>query len=296
MSTISTLIATTRPSFLVLTPATLSLAYAISYWQQATIDLWLACLVLIAALSAHISVNTFNEYADFSSGLDLKTNRTPFSGGSGALPEDPSSLMKVKLLAWSTLGITSLIGLYFIYLRGWLLLPIGLAGIVLITTYTTRLTKNSWLCLIAPGLAFGPIFIIGSNLVLTGEYSASAAAASVPLFFLTNNLLLLNQFPDIAADRQAGRNHLIIQKGNQVAAQIFVLFNLLAFICLGLAVTLSLLPPWALIGLLPTILAIPTSINTLANVENIENLLSSMKKNVAVNILTPILMAIGILL
>lgn len=296
MSSISTLIATTRPKFLLLTPATLSLAYAISYWQQGSIDVWLALLIFIAALSAHISVNTFNEYADFSSGLDLNTKRTPFSGGSGALPADPNSLVNVKLLGWSSLGLTSIIGLYFIYLRGWLLVPLGLAGILLITTYTIQITKKAWLCLIAPGLAFGPIFIIGSNLVLTAEYSASAAVASIPIFFLTNNLLLLNQFPDMDADRKAGRNHLLIQKGHHVASKVFTLFNILAFVSLGLTALFSLLPIWVLLGLLPAVFSIAASIITMNSTNYSNKLLVALKQNVAVNLLTPILMAIGVLL
>jgi len=43
-------------------------------------------LALLGAFLAHVSVNTLNEYYDFKSGLDLETIRTPFSGGSGALP------------------------------------------------------------------------------------------------------------------------------------------------------------------------------------------------------------------
>lgn len=296
MSTQSTLIATARPPFLLLTPAILSVPYALSYWQQGSVDPLLALLIFIAALSAHISVNAFNEYADFETGLDLNTQRTPFSGGSGSLPSDPASAKKVQLLAWTTLGITAVIGLYFIYLRGSSLLPIGLLGIILIISYTKWLTKSVWLCLIAPGLAFGPIFIVGSNLVLTGNYSANAIAASIPLFFLTSNLLLLNQFPDIDADRQAGRSHLLIQHGTQTAAKIFMLFNLLAFVSLVLAISLSMLPTWSLLGLIPFLLAITSTMTALTHSDNIDKLLPAMGQNVAVNLLTPLLMAIGILL
>ena len=38
---------------------------------------------------AHLAVNMLNEYFDFKSGLDFKTQRTPFSGGSGTLPANP---------------------------------------------------------------------------------------------------------------------------------------------------------------------------------------------------------------
>lgn len=296
MSTISTLISTTRPPFLLLTPVVLSLVYALSYWLQGDIDLGLASLIMIAALSAHISVNTFNEYADFSSELDFNTRRTPFSGGSGALPSDPNSAIGVYLLAWSTLIITIGIGLYFIYLRGWMLLPLGLVGIGIITSYTSWLTKKPWLCLIAPGFAFGPIFIIGSCLVLTGNYSLNSIAVSLPIFFLSNNLLLLNQFPDIQADRDVGRNHLAIQHGTSFASRIFLLFTLLAYISLGIAVSLSLLPQGALLGLLPGVFSLIASIKIIISHQNAEALLAAMKLNVITNLSTPILIAIGILL
>ena len=296
MTTSSTLIASSRPPFLLLTPAVLSLSFAISYWQQGSINMVLTILILIAALSAHISVNAFNEYADFVSGLDLNTIRTPFSGGSGALPADPSSLHKVKLLAWFTLTITSSIGLYFVYIRGWTLLPLGLTGLVIIISYTNVLTKNAWLCLIAPGFAFGPLFIIGSDIVLTGGYSISAAAASVPVFFLTNNLLLLNQFPDVDADRNAGREHFLIKYSKHSASQLFSLFNILAFTSLIVAIYWSLLPVWALLGVLPASIALTASAELLTRPNQDQILLSTMSKNVAVNLLTPILIAIGVML
>ena len=43
----------------------------------------------MGALCCHVSVNAFNEYYDFRSGLDARTRRTPFSGGSGTLPGKP---------------------------------------------------------------------------------------------------------------------------------------------------------------------------------------------------------------
>ena len=53
MNTLLTVLSTIRPPFLLLTPAILSLAYAISYWQQGFLDFQLSLLVFIAALMAH---------------------------------------------------------------------------------------------------------------------------------------------------------------------------------------------------------------------------------------------------
>jgi len=294
MKTLPTVISTTRPPFLLLTPAILSLAYAISYWQQGFLDFNLSLLVFIAALCAHISVNALNEYHDFHSGLDLNTSRTPFSGGSGGLPNNPSAAPAVLLFGLLSLAVTGIIGLYFISLYGPTLLPIGLIGIILVISYTKFITRYPWLCLIAPGLAFGPIFILGSNLVLTGHYSSQALIASLPIFFLVNNLLLLNQFPDQHADQQFGRKHIVIAEGKQKSSQLFVYFNLFAYLTLVLAVLLEILPTEILLGLIPIVLAFISSRSVIKNHQDIRKLLPAMASNVAINIMTPILMALGL--
>jgi hypothetical protein len=61
-------------------------------------------LIFIGALFAHISVNTLNEYFDFKSGLDLTANKTPFSGGSGALPNTPD-VAGVSFKGWLAIAI-----------------------------------------------------------------------------------------------------------------------------------------------------------------------------------------------
>lgn len=293
MKTLLTLISTTRPPFLLLTPAVLSLAYAISYWQQGFLDFNLSLLVFIAALMAHISVNAFNEYHDFHSGLDLNTSRTPFSGGSGGLPNTPSAAPAVLLLGLLSLCITAIIGLYFVSLYGLTLLPLGLIGLLLVITYTNKITRHPWLCLITPGLAFGPIFIVGSNFVLTGNYSIEALIASLPIFFLVNNLLLLNQFPDQQVDQKFGRRHFVIEKGKQKSSLLFLYFNLFAYLSLVLAVLLKILPNGVLIGLAPIVIVFISTRTVIKNHHDISKLLPAMGKNVAINMLTPILMAVG---
>ncbi len=91
----------------------------------------------------------------------------------------------------------------------------GLLGVVLIVTYTSRITRYPWLCLIAPGLAFGPFMVVGGFMVLTGEFSWLAFWVSWIPFLLVNNLLLLNQFPDEAADRRLGRFNIIMRLGGK---------------------------------------------------------------------------------
>ncbi len=100
-----------RLSFLILTPASIFLGFCTSLKAPGgQINIYDVLLVLLGAVSAHISVNTLNEYFDFRSGLDTKTSKTPFSGGSGALVKNPKAVDAVLNVAIATLSITILIG------------------------------------------------------------------------------------------------------------------------------------------------------------------------------------------
>jgi len=63
---------------------------------------------------------------------------------------------------------------------------------------------------------------------------------------------------------------------------------------IGLGVFFGILPRFALLALLTLILGIQIIRNVLKNAENIPALLPSMGQNVLVNLLTPILLAIGL--
>ena len=64
---------------------------------------------MLGALCAHISVNAFNEYLDFKSGLDLKTTRPSFSGDSGTLPANPDFALSALLIAAISLVTPALV-------------------------------------------------------------------------------------------------------------------------------------------------------------------------------------------
>ena len=141
-----------RAPFLVLDPAIVLLGVGVAVWQVGHVNWWHALLILIGSLASHISVNALNEYFDFRSGLDFRTMKTPFSGGSGTLPAKPEMAGAALWTGLVALAITGAVGLYLLLVRGWGLLPLGLLGLIVIVVYTTWLTRNWLLCLIAPGL------------------------------------------------------------------------------------------------------------------------------------------------
>lgn len=283
-----------RAPFLILTPACVVLGLGTAVWTHdgvSALHFWLA---LAGALAAHICVNSFNEYFDFKSGLDFKTQRTPFSGGSGTLPADPRTAGGALATALVALAVIAAVGVYFFLIRGWALLPLGAAGVVVVVAYTPWITRNPLVCLIAPGLGFGTLMVMGTDFVLTGQYTWTAFVASCVPFFLVNDLLLLNQFPDVEADREAGRRHLPIVIGNRASGVVYGVFLLLAYACVVVGVTFDLLPTASLLGLLTMVLAIPTAVGAWRHADNIEKLIRFMVMNVLINILTPVLVAVGL--
>lgn len=284
-----------RLPFVILTPACVLLGLGTAVWSSAYINVWHFALALVGAISAHISVNSFNEYFDFRSGLDAMTGKTPFSGGSGVLqqkPEFASWALSVALIAFV---ITSIIGIYFLFVRGLSLLPLGIVGLLVIAAYTTHLVRNPVLCLIAPGLGFGILMVMGTHFVLTGAYSWTAFIVSLIPFFLVSNLLLLNQFPDVEADRKVGRKHFPILIGKRASSLIYGAFILMPFIAIVLSVNFGCLPHAALIGLTALIIAIPAAVGAYRHADETGKLLPYMGLNVLTNLITPVLVSIGLL-
>lgn len=295
-----TVLKTMRLPFLTLTLCCVLLGLANAMWVGQPLVFLDVALCFIGALAAHISVNTFNEAQDFSSGLDFVTVRTPFSGGSGGLVENPNAFNCVSLVAKLSLIFTCAVGLYFVTKYGLALLPLGLLGIMIVLTYTKYLNTRPILCLLAPGFGFGGVMVIGSSFVLIGNYSVSAICSGVVCLLLISNLLLLNQIPDVDADKTVGRKHFAIYYSVAHSLQVYLLFVLLAITLLVLAIHEHYLPRLTFIALLPMLLGFVcyrglTRCNENNNAAP-QSLVRYLGMNVLMANLTPLVMAICLII
>jgi 1,4-dihydroxy-2-naphthoate octaprenyltransferase len=285
-----------RVDFLYLDVACVFLATASAIWTHGEIDTLHLILAFVGAVCAHIGVNTLNEYFDFKSGLDFQSDRTPFSGGSGTLPERPDMAPGTLRIAVVCLSTTTMIGIYFLFARGWAIVPLGLLGLLVIVVYTNWITRLPLISLIVTGLGFGLLMVMGTYYVLTGEYTWTAFFASLPPFFLGNNLLLLNQFPDVEVDRAVGRRNLPIILGRPACSIIYALILVATYLPMVIGVWLGYLPVATLLGLVTLPLAVAAAIGVYRYAEDLPNLIRSMGFNVILNIATPILMGVGLLI
>jgi 1,4-dihydroxy-2-naphthoate polyprenyltransferase len=294
---IKTIVLSIRAPFLVLTLICVFLgaSTSTSIASLSGPDLMTLSLALIGALSAHISVNTLNEYFDFKSGLDLETVKTPFSGGSGALPENPSMARQVLATGVLTSVAVILIGSFFIWQRGITIIPIGIIGLLLITSYTGWINKHPFICLVSPGLGFGFLMVTGTQFVLDGMFTMQSSLVAVVPFLLVNNLLLINQYPDIKADLNAGRNHFPIAFGIKRSNVVYGFFSAAtaAFI-IAMAIN-GKLPLISLIALLPLSLTIFTLYGAVKHGEAIGSHPKYLGANVAATILTTMLLGLSLI-
>jgi len=283
-----------RPPFLVLTPICVLLGFSMANYYGAEPRINLLGIILIGALGAHLSVNWLNEYQDFASGLDLLTERTPFSGGSGALPEHPKAALSVLYAGITSLLITCAIGGWLLFQHSAVLLPFGLIGVLLVVTYTQWINRMPWLCLIAPGLGFGLLMTQGTHLLFNPQLpAASWWIAAIP-FLLINNLLLLNQYPDLEADRNSGRKHFPIRYGIATSNLALLASAVGAYAILTGLLVQNAVPPLTAIAYVPAGLALIAVFGAFRYGAQIGAHPPLMACNVAAACLTPLSISIAL--
>lgn len=207
-------------------------------------------LALVGLIAMHVAVNALNEASDYETGIDLDTMRTPFSGGSGTLPEGLLDAGKARRLAYGAVLVAALCAVWLFLQIGRPLVPLVLAGLVLVLGYTPWFTRLG-IGELAAGLGLGYLPVLGTAVVQNGDAAPAAVAAAVPAFFMTFNLLLLNEFPDELADRSGGRRNLVLMTGRRTAARIYVGAVAATLLAIVLFVAQGTIPVWCLLGLLP---------------------------------------------
>jgi 1,4-dihydroxy-2-naphthoate octaprenyltransferase len=136
--------------------------------------------------------------------------------------------------------------------------------------------------------------VMGTDFVLTGSYSWTSFVASLVPFFLVSNLLLLNQLPDVEADKGVGRHHFPIAIGREASVKLYVVFLAGTYLAIIFGYIGGSLPLAGFLALGSIIIAVPTVRGVARFAEDMDSLIPYMGRNVVIIILTPVLLAIGL--
>jgi 1,4-dihydroxy-2-naphthoate octaprenyltransferase len=113
---------------------------------------------------------------------------------------------------------------------------------------------------------------------------------------LVGNLLLLNEFPDVSADRAVGRRNIVIRLGTENAAKIYSFLIGLTYAWVIICIVLRWMPITVLVTFVTLPLAISTVKGVNANHSDVKALIPSMGGNVKLTLTLTGLTTVGLLL
>lgn len=251
-------------------------------------------LALLGLILLHASVNLLNDYSDYHSGIDFATNATPFSGGSGMLINGRIAPSAALCAGIGCVAINIFIGLYFVRVTNWQLMPLLLVGVFAVCCYTDVLARCT-LGEVFAGLGLGLLPVLGCYFVQVGHYSAKAFVAGIPAGLLTFNLLLLNEFPDYPADCRGGRRNLLMLLGVERAGKLYALVMALVYVSIATGVVLYLIPGYCLLGLLMIPVALKSMKWAWNHTNDLNTVIPALQANVIANLGTQVLLGVGFL-
>jgi len=283
-----------RLNFLLLTPITIFTGVAAAIYDGYGLNLFDTVIALLGALLAHVSVNSLNNYFDYRSGIDAKSPKTPFSGGIRALVEgraDPSVAVFVGTAASIA---TLLVGIYFL-IKLPLIFLIGLVGLAIVVLYTPVLCKIPFMSEPAAGVGFG-LMILGMYAVEAGVIRGAAWPSFIIVSILVGLLLFLNEFPDVEADREAGRRHTIIMLGRERTAKLYPIVVAVNYLLIVLFSLTGLLPFTCLMSLVSLPFGYKASKGVLRSKGKIPEVIPAMANNLLMVLITIAALGAGLLL
>jgi 1,4-dihydroxy-2-naphthoate octaprenyltransferase len=251
-------VAITRLPFVSASVLPVVLGLAVAAWTGAPFAWIPAVLAVLATLLLHLGANTANDWFDWKGGADA-VNRDaipPFSGGSRALPMGLITERGLLLLIVGCFALGGLCGLGVVLLGNPWLLAIGAAGALLGFAYSApplRLVARRGLGELAIFLAFGPLLTLAGYAAGGAPLTWAAALVGLPSGLVTTAILWVNQIPDCAGDRAAGKWNLVAVLGRRRARLGLPVLLGLAHLA-SIALAFAGLLPWSALA---SLLALP---------------------------------------
>lgn len=219
---------------------------ALSYGGE--VQWYLFPLVVICSLLFHAGTNLVSDYFDFQRGVDRKGT----FGSSGVLVNgllEPWQVLNGGLILF---GLGFVLGLFLVWYRGMPIFWLGVVGLLGGFFYTGKPIGYKYIAL-GDFLVFalmGPLMVIGSYYVLTGDYSTRVLYVSLPIGFLVAAILHANNLRDIVHDTEANVRTLANTLGLKAAKIEYYFLIVGAYLSVIIMVLASIVEPWALLVLL----------------------------------------------
>jgi len=199
-----------RPKTLLAALAPVFVGTAVAF-NDNKLNLIAALIALICSVLIQIGTNFVNDLYDYLKGTDDE-NRV---GPTRALAAGWISQEQMKRAIYFTFGTTFVLGLYLVYVAGWIILLVGILSIISGYVYTAGPYPLAYNGLgdVFVFLFFGIVATVGTYYVQALEFSQFTLLASIPVGLLITNILVVNNFRDADEDKKKKKNTLVVKFG-----------------------------------------------------------------------------------
>ncbi|HEY9151436.1 MAG TPA: LLM class flavin-dependent oxidoreductase, partial [Anaerolineales bacterium] len=250
----------TRPFSYTISLMPVLAASALAYAQGA-LNVSLMMVTLAASLLLQIGANIINEIYDVRHGVDEITS-----------PRASQALLKGRLretgafyFAFASFLLAALFGIYLIIERGWMMILLGLIGLILAYGYTAPPFQYKYKAMGLPFmfLAFGPLMAGGAYYAITGTFTWLSIIVSLPLGLLVVAIGHGNEWRDIADDVRYGYGTYSALVGRKWAHLTYIGLVTTAYLIIALTVLFNILPTAVLL----TLLSMPFFVRSIRSAE-----------------------------
>jgi len=226
-------------------------------WKDNSFQLLPALAALFVALLLQIGSNVANDVYDFERGADTVERHGPVRVTQARL----LTPAQVKRGMWVIFGLAALCGLYLAYVRGWVVILIGVVAIISAIAYTGGPFPLGY-----HGLGDLFVFIFFGLVAVTGTYYVQVASISnaawwmaIPVGLIITAILVVNNLRDIENDRAAGKRTLAVLMGAKASRIEYVLCVGIAYLTIPLLIVMNIIPFASLLAWLSLPIAIKST-------------------------------------
>ncbi len=185
---------------------------------------------LFAGLFIHAGSNLFNDVFDYRIGADTKP-----TDGSGLLAMKTLTPRQVYHAGLLMFLLAFLIGIYLVAARGWVVVALGITGLVGGYFYTAGPIHLKYRALgeLIIFLLFGVLMVWGGWYVQTGVLSWEPLIVSIPIALLVAAIVNVNNLRDVLTDQKVGFKTLAIRFNRRASSMFYIALVALAYVSLA---------------------------------------------------------------
>lgn len=181
----------------------------------------MVCVLLAISVTMQSAVNAINDYFDYVKGADTVENQG--DPADAVLVYNNVNPKHVLAFAIALIAVAFALGIYVIWVAGWIPLAIALVGVAVIFLYSGGHTPISYLPIgeLASGFTMGGLIALASYQALTLRFDWLVLLLALPVIIAIALIMATNNTCDIDKDVEARRRTLPVLLGREHAVRLY---------------------------------------------------------------------------